>query len=591
MNKHYFLSLLIGSVFTIFSANADVTVHVATAGTLETVLFDQTQEEFADIAVLTITGSLNNDDIEILMGMTTDYGLRKLNLADANITNNTLANRAFKGSLLTHITLPKSLKVMGIECFNESVFLESVQIPTTGLTELSEHAFVWCKSLTEINIPEGVTTVGKECFVFCLALKKVTLPSTITTIRDGAFLGGAGHTDGSPLPITEFYIKATTVPTLEPAGICLMGGYWSITTLYVPTGTLDAYKANVYDGWYGFGMIQNIVEKDFNTPITEADVTVTLNVTTPGTLMAEVLAQTQVNPVEIVVLNVTGSLNNDDIAFLNAASIGYAVRKIDLSNANVTNNALANEAFKGSKLTHVILPKSLTTMGVECFYGSVSLQSIQIPTIELKEIPEHAFVHCRALTEINIPEGVTTIGKESFVFCISLKKVTLPSTITTIKEGAFLGGAGHTADSPLPITEFYIKAATVPTLEPAGVCLAGGYWTMCTLHVPLGSKAAYQVNIVDGWYGFGMIQNIVEKDFNTSLTKNSNTTDIKVYSHSKGMITVDGVAVGAHISIYNTNGVLQRTVKATSSKELINMVNPGLYILKCGNKVIKFNNI
>jgi hypothetical protein len=43
----------------------------------------------------------------------------------------------------------------------------------------------------------------------------------------------------------------------------------------------------------------------------------------------------------------------------------------------------------------------------------------------------------RSITKIEIPEGVTEIGKEAFRGCSQLTEVTLPSTITSIGENAF----------------------------------------------------------------------------------------------------------------------------------------------------------
>ena len=43
----------------------------------------------------------------------------------------------------------------------------------------------------------------------------------------------------------------------------------------------------------------------------------------------------------------------------------------------------------------------------------------------------------RSITKIEIPEGVTEIGKDAFRGCSQLTEVTLPSTITSIGENAF----------------------------------------------------------------------------------------------------------------------------------------------------------
>ena len=49
------------------------------------------------------------------------------------------------------------------------------------------------------------------------------------------------------------------------------------------------------------------------------------------------------------------------------------------------------------------------------------------------------FVDCKALEEIVIPEGVTTIGYGAFRGCTNLKRVTLPDSLEDIGSEAFAG--------------------------------------------------------------------------------------------------------------------------------------------------------
>jgi hypothetical protein len=47
------------------------------------------------------------------------------------------------------------------------------------------------------------------------------------------------------------------------------------------------------------------------------------------------------------------------------------------------------------------------------------------------------FEDCTSLTEINIPNSVTTIGKGAFSGCKSLTEINIPNSVTTIEEDAF----------------------------------------------------------------------------------------------------------------------------------------------------------
>jgi hypothetical protein len=50
----------------------------------------------------------------------------------------------------------------------------------------------------------------------------------------------------------------------------------------------------------------------------------------------------------------------------------------------------------------------------------------------------YAFLRCTSLTNITIPEGVTSIGAGAFQFCTSLTSITIPDTVTSIGTAAFL---------------------------------------------------------------------------------------------------------------------------------------------------------
>jgi len=60
------------------------------------------------------------------------------------------------------------------------------------------------------------------------------------------------------------------------------------------------------------------------------------------------------------------------------------------------------------------LPQSLTDMGSGVFANCYSLSSVTFKTTNLTVIPDGTFFGCSKLTKIIIPEGVTTIGEESF---------------------------------------------------------------------------------------------------------------------------------------------------------------------------------
>ncbi len=87
------------------------------------------------------------------------------------------------------------------------------------------------------------------------------------------------------------------------------------------------------------------------------------------------------------------------------------------------------------KITYVVLPDGLTTIGAHAFPYCEQLKSITIPT-GVVSIGEGAFYE-GYLTSVVIPDTVTTIGSGAFMWCTSLTDLTLGNGVTTIDEFAF----------------------------------------------------------------------------------------------------------------------------------------------------------
>ena len=51
----------------------------------------------------------------------------------------------------------------------------------------------------------------------------------------------------------------------------------------------------------------------------------------------------------------------------------------------------------------------------------------------------YKYEDCKSLTNINIPNSVTTIRESVFWGCDSLTSINIPNSVTTIEDGAFRG--------------------------------------------------------------------------------------------------------------------------------------------------------
>ncbi|MBQ6831684.1 MAG: leucine-rich repeat protein [Oscillospiraceae bacterium] len=87
-------------------------------------------------------------------------------------------------------------------------------------------------------------------------------------------------------------------------------------------------------------------------------------------------------------------------------------------------------------LTSVIIPNCVTAIGEDAFYDCDSLTSVTIPD-SVTTIDRYAFSSCNTLTSVTVGISVTTIGNYAFSDCPNLTSVTIPDNVTSIGNYTF----------------------------------------------------------------------------------------------------------------------------------------------------------
>ena len=246
-----------------------VTIKLDEAGTLPTKIAVSRKNLITN---LKIVGKINGTDLKFIRemagcdfnGKETDGKLSILDLSDAKIveggsayysdrddgfihtSNDKLGDYVFNGcSGLTSLTLPSSVTKIGCYALFNCIGLTSLTLPSS-VTEIGEHAFLNCSGLTSLTLPSSVTKIGASAFFCCYGLISLTIPSSVTAIGSQAFK----HCSG----LTSIYVYTKKLPGLGPD--VFNGCNAQNCTVYVPTGTVDAYKSSE------FRYFENIVEFD-----------------------------------------------------------------------------------------------------------------------------------------------------------------------------------------------------------------------------------------------------------------------------------------------------------------------------------------
>ena len=101
--------------------------------------------------------------------------------------------------------------------------------------------------------------------------------------------------------------------------------------------------------------------------------------------------------------------------------------KDEMSNFNFNSSvdACTITGVKDKTVSEIIIPDYVTSIGSKAFYNCSKLKSITIPD-SVTSIDSESFSYCSSLTNVTIPDNVIYIGSSAFSGCSSLKSITFP---------------------------------------------------------------------------------------------------------------------------------------------------------------------
>ena len=87
---------------------------------------------------------------------------------------------------ITNVEMPDSITTIGNSAFWRCENLKSVTL-SNNLTNIGMQAFGDCYVLESVTIPNGLTEIEFQVFYQCTLLKSITIPRSVKTIGEGAF--------------------------------------------------------------------------------------------------------------------------------------------------------------------------------------------------------------------------------------------------------------------------------------------------------------------------------------------------------------------------------------------------------------------
>ncbi|MCH5176366.1 MAG: leucine-rich repeat domain-containing protein [Prevotellaceae bacterium] len=174
-------------------------------------------------------------------------------------------------------------------------------------------------------------------------------------------------------------------------------------------------------------------------------------------------------------------------------------------------------------LTEVSIPDGVTSINASAF-SNCGIISINIPS-SVSFIGKNAFNSCKSLVSITIPEGVTTILGDGFSNCYNLKYVSIPNSLTSMGNYVFVHCLELTTVVAMIQEPFNISSNT----------FSQSVYESAILHVPQGTVAKYKM--ADGWKYFVNIVDDIPADISNSVNIDD-VDDVYVYKIGDTGITM-----------------------------------------------------
>ena len=387
--------------------------------------------------------------------------LTSINIPD-NVSN--IGYHAFSEcTSLSSITIPNGVNTIDEGAFYDCKALESIILPNS-VTCIDSMAFYGCSSLTSINIPDNVSNIGYYAFSECTRLPSITIPNGVNTINEGAFYGCEG--------ITSITIGK---------GVKRIGAdaFYDCKALKkVIVADTDAWFRISFENQYSNPLYYaHHLYYDENNEVTS--VTIPEGVTT-------IIGNAFFGCKNITSVSIPNSVVEiGDWAFgkcnhLKSITIPHSVIKIgecafygctDLTTAEIGNGieSIPSQTFSGcQKLKTLTIGADVKNIGGYAFFDCNSLQKVIVPDLNTwfnitfesdysdpLQIAHHLYSDENTeITDLIIPDGVTTINEGAFKDCIGLKSISVPNSVEEIGKYAFENCTG--------IKNAYFNTTTVP---------------------------------------------------------------------------------------------------------------------------------
>lgn len=373
----------------------------------------------------------------------------------------TLSVKAFEGCHeLTCIEIPFGVEAVPEGMFRELEKLSEVKIPGS-VKVVGTYAFYGCEALTTLSLSDGIEDIREYAFTGA-SIADLVLPNSVKSVGDYAFV--------SPT-LKNVYINKS----LKQIGEHVFFGQVLESIVVDPDNTVFDSRDNC----------NAIIEKKTNTLVLGIATSII-----PDTV--EVIGAGAFCSTAITEITIPGSVKTiGDMAFvectllkkvslsegltdignsafaeclqLNQITFPSTLKRIDEFAFSIIpdtdlldNEVLSDYGFVGDGMVYdlvddeileslkgfgdglqgkLVIPEGVVSFSKAAFWGT-GITEVEIPQ-SVTTIGDWAFAMSPSLSKVTLNEGLIKIGDYSFSECINLAQISFPSTLEIIGEGAF----------------------------------------------------------------------------------------------------------------------------------------------------------
>ena len=317
-----------------------------------------------------------------------------VNMFTANLENVTIGQNVkvipvsfVAGSKIEEINIPNSVYSIGKRAFSGCSELSSVSI-SSSVEIIGDSTFANCTKLASVNIPNSVTSIGKCAFRGCSNLASIVISNSVQEISNNLFTDCIALTN----IIIPNSVKTISFSAFENCS--------ELTRVTIPNSVIT------------------IGSSAFKECTKLEDITIPNSVISIG------------NAAFYQCYNLASVIIGDSVSTIGMEAFRYCY---GLKSVTIGNSVSSIEygAFYGcSELTRV----NITDIAAWC--------NIQFATSFFSnplQNAHHLYLDGVEVTDLVIPNTVTSIGDYAFYYCTGLTSVTIPNTVTAIGCDAFCG--------------------------------------------------------------------------------------------------------------------------------------------------------